>query len=96
MIYCVKSVVVVLYCIVVRCNMRERVEMYFWRAYREKLGIKWIQIFVFVFIAYVTHIYSCMVDVNACPLLQYQYNNNGVACANLGTGILAYSAPHRE
>ena len=52
------SVVVALYCIVVRCNMRERVEMYFWRAYREKLGIKWIQLFVFVFIAFVTHIYS--------------------------------------
>jgi hypothetical protein len=36
--------------------MRERVGTYFWRAYREKLGIKWIQIFVFVIIAFVTHI----------------------------------------
>ena len=52
------SVVVVMYCIVVRCNMLERVEMCFWRAYREKLGINWIQIFVFVFIAFVTHTYS--------------------------------------
>ena len=74
-----------LYCIVVRCNMRERVEMYFWRAYREKLGIKWIQIFV-----------VCKVDMNVCSLLRNQYNNNGVACANLGTGTLAYSAPQRE
>jgi hypothetical protein len=36
--------------------MRERVGTYFWRAYREKFGIKWIQIFVFVIIAFVTHI----------------------------------------
>ena len=33
------SVVVVLYCIVVRCKMREHVEMYSWRAYREKMKV---------------------------------------------------------